>query len=223
MKRLLIVEDEERIRETLADFFATQEFLVSTAADLATARTLLARGDVAAIVLDLLLPDGEGTELVRELRGRGDATPILIASARGEERQRILGLRLGADDYLVKPFSLQELLARIEAVLRRTATPAARVEIGDVVVDFEAFELRRGAVRMPLVAKEAELLRHFVQHPGRAFRREELLDALWGRDAAPTTRTIDTHVFQLRQKLEADPAHPRHLRTVHGVGYRFDF
>ncbi len=223
MKRLLIVEDEERIRETLADFFATQEFLVSTAASLAAAREKLARGDIAAIVLDLLLPDGEGTDLVRELRGRGDTTPILIASARGEERQRILGLRLGADDYLVKPFSLQELLARIEAVLRRTTTPAARVEIGAVVVDFEAFELRRGAQRTPLVAKELELLRHFVQHPGRTFRREELLDALWGRDAAPTTRTVDTHVFQLRQKLEADPAHPRHLRTVHGVGYRFDF
>ncbi|MBK9386767.1 MAG: response regulator transcription factor [Planctomycetes bacterium] len=222
MKRLLIVEDEERIRETLADFFATQEFLVSTAASLAAARAVLARGDVAAIVLDLLLPDGDGTELVRELRGRGDATPILIASARGEERQRILGLRLGADDYLVKPFSLQELLARIEAVLRRTTTPAARLVIGDVIVDFEAFELRRGSTRTPLVAKEAELLRYLVQHPGRAFRREELLDAIWGRDAAPTTRTIDTHVFQLRQKLETDPAHPRHLRTVHGVGYRFD-
>jgi len=219
VKRLLIVEDEAAIRESLVDFFTAQDFLVDEAPDLATARRLVGT-DIAAILLDLRLPDGDGLDLLRDLRRDGNPAPVLILTARGEEQQRIRGLELGADDYVVKPFSVHELHARIAAVLRRTGAPAASFRIGEVEVDLDAHELCRDGEVHRLLQKEAELLRLLCRHPGRTFARDEILREVWGYLEMPTTRTVDTHVFNLRKKLEAKPDAPEHLLTVHGVGYK---
>ena len=221
MQRLLVVEDEASIRESLVDFFGARQYLVRAEGSAAGAERALREERFALLLLDLRLPDGDGLDVLRALRRRGDATAVIVLTARGEEEQRVRGLRLGADDYVVKPFSVHELAARIEAVLRRAGSAPSRVRIGDAEVDLAGHEVARaGGARMRLVAKEAELLAFLLRSPGRTFSRDELLRAVWGFDATPTTRTVDTHVFQLRQKLEAEPDKPRHLLTVHGVGYR---
>jgi DNA-binding response OmpR family regulator len=217
---LLVVEDDASIRESLADFFRGRDWLVTATADAATARAALDAQRFHMVLLDLRLPDGDGLDVLRTLRRGGDATPVIVLTARGETAQRVLGLQLGADDYVVKPFSVHELDARIQAVQRRAAQPAAAVRLGDAEVDLAGHRGRRGDVEFRLLPKEAELLADLLRHRGRARTRDELLRAVWGYDATPTTRTVDTHVFQLRQKLEADPSSPRLLLTVHGVGYR---
>jgi two-component system, OmpR family, response regulator ResD len=221
-RRVLVVEDEPSIAECLADFFAAKGFSVTAVTRVDEADEALERGRFAIVLLDLRLPDGDGLDVLRDKRRRGDRTPVIVLTARGAEEERVRGLRAGADDYVVKPFSVYELLARVEAVLRRTGEPPSAVRIGDAEVDFDRLSVRRGAAEHRLAQKEAELLAHLVRHPGRAFRRADLLREVWGYDAAPTTRTIDTHVFQLRKKIEADPDAPSHLVTVFGVGYRFD-
>jgi DNA-binding response OmpR family regulator len=172
------------------------------------------------VLLDLRLPDGDGLDVLRSMRKAGDRTPVIVLTARGEVEQRVLGLQLGADDYLVKPFSVHELDARMQAVQRRAAQPSAALQLGEAEVDLAGHQLRRDGHEHRLLPKEAELLAHLLRHRGQACSREDLLRAVWGYDATPTTRTVDTHVFQLRQKLERDPAHPEWLLTVHGVGYR---
>ena len=220
MKRLLIVEDDASIRESLVDFFGMSASFVRAAADARSARVALGEADFDAVLLDLQLPDGDGLELLREMRRRGDHTPVLIVTARGAEEQRIHGLRAGADDYVLKPFSVHELAARIDAVLRRSGRSPTVVRIGEADVDFDAREIRRGGRVERMLQKEAELLAFLLQHAGKTFRREELLREVWGYSETPTTRTVDTHVFQLRKKLEGSGSKPRHLVTVHGVGYR---
>ena len=220
MKRLLIVEDDAGIRQSLADYFGSRDWECVAVASAEAAEREQAGAAFAAVLLDLRLPQRDGLEWLAALRRRGDRTPIIAVTARGEEEQRIRGLQAGADDYLVKPFSVRELEARLLAVLRRTGTPAARVRIGGAEVDLDGHEVRRGGVRHELVAKERDLLAFFLANPGRTLDRGELLRAVWGYDALPTTRTVDTHVFHLRQKLEERPDAPRHLLTVHGVGYR---
>jgi len=171
-----------------------------------------------------MLPNMSGFDLCRTLRSRGIRTPIIMLTARGEEKDRVLGLDMGADDYLTKPFSIRELLARIKAVLRRTDAPGADVErftFGEVELDFQRFEARVGEEQIHLSPKEFTLLKFFIQNEGRVVPRNELLDSVWGYDAFPSTRTIDNHVAGLRAKLEIDPAHPQHILTVHGVGYKF--
>ena len=222
MNQLLVVEDDASIRESLVDFFRGREWLVTPCASAREAGAALAAQRFHMVLLDLRLPDGDGLDVLRTLRQGGDKTPVIVLTARGEVGQRVRGLQLGADDYVVKPFSVHELDARIQAVQRRAEQPAAVLRLGDAEVDLAGHRVRRGDVEARLLPKETELLAHLLRHRGQACTRDELLRAVWGYDATPTTRTVDTHVFQLRQKLEADPGAPRLLRTVHGVGYVLD-
>lgn len=220
MNHLLVVEDDHSIRESLADFFGGRDWLVTACTDVAGAERALRQQRFAMVLLDLRLPDGDGLDVLRALRRAGDKTPVIVLTARGEVDQRVLGLSVGADDYVVKPFSVHELDARIQAVQRRAEQPSTTLSLGDARVDLGAHTVRRAGQEHRLLPKEAELMGHLLRHRGRACSREDLLRAVWGYDATPTTRTVDTHVFQLRQKLERDPAHPEWLLTVHGVGYR---
>ncbi len=221
MDRLLIVEDEAGIRETLADFLHSREFHTVAVRTVADARSKLSKETFSVILLDLSLPDGDGLDVLRELRRSGTTTPVIILTARGSEVHRIRGLELGADDYVVKPFSVYELVARIRAVLRRSSSPSpSAIRIGDAEIDLNAFHVVRGGETFKLAQKEAELLAFLLRAPGKAFRREDLLRSVWGYDSTPTTRTVDTHVFNLRKKIEPVPDEPRHLMTVHGVGYK---
>ena len=220
MRRLLVVEDDRGIRESLVDFFSIHQYAVDSAADAETAREKLAAQSYTAILLDLRLPGADGLDLLRELRNGGDQTPVLVITARGEEEHRLAGFERGADDYLIKPFSLRELNARLEAVLRRAGPQATVVRIGDAEVDLGAHEIHRGGCRHRLLAKEVELLAYLLRHAGRVVGRAEILREVWGYEKYPTTRTVDTHVFKLRQKLEEIPDQPKHLVTVHGVGYK---
>lgn len=222
MNQLLVIEDDASIRESLVDFFRSRDWLVHPCADRTSAQQALATQRFHMVLLDLRLPDGDGLDLLRLLRKAGDKTPVIVLTARGEVAQRVLGLQLGADDYVVKPFSVHELDARMQAVQRRAEQPATTVRLGEAEVDLAGHHGRRGEHTFRLLPKEAELLGHLLRHRGQTQSREDLLRAVWGYDATPTTRTVDTHVFQLRQKLEADPAAPRLLLTVHGVGYRLD-
>jgi DNA-binding response OmpR family regulator len=220
MRQLLIIEDDPSIRESLVDFFRARDFHVLEASTMAKAQALLADQDFCAVLLDLQLPDGDGLGLLRELRRKGGDTPVLLVTARGEEKQRIQGLEAGADDYIVKPFSAYELSARLGAVLRRSPNSQGLLQLGSCEIDLDAYEIRRKGKTFRLLQKEAELLRFFLRRPGQAFTREEILRHVWGYDAIPTTRTVDTHVYELRRKLEDDPGHPCFLKTVHGLGYR---
>lgn len=220
MNQLLVVEDDQSIRESLVDFFRGRDWLVHGCSGRLEATHALSKQRFHMVLLDLRLPDGDGLDVLRSMRKAGDRTPVIVLTARGEVEQRVLGLQLGADDYLVKPFSVHELDARMQAVQRRAAQPAATLQLGAAEVDLAGHQLRRDGHEHRLLPKEAELLAHLLRHRGQACSREDLLRAVWGYDATPTTRTVDTHVFQLRQKLERDPAHPEWLLTVHGVGYR---
>jgi DNA-binding response OmpR family regulator len=218
VRRLLVVEDDPGIRESLIDFFTSREFTVDGVGDAEAAQEHLDTARYAAILLDLKLPRTDGLELLRALRQSGDRTPVLILTARGEEEQRLNGFAEGADDYIVKPFSLRELHARLEAVLRRSG-PVATC-IGKADIDLDAHEVIKDGVSHRLLGKEVELLAFFLRNVGRVLDRAEILREVWGYEQFPTTRTVDTHVFNLRQKIEETPERPRHLLTVHGVGYR---
>ncbi len=219
--RLLVVEDEAGIRDSLVDYFLAHGALVDAAATVAEAEARLGAASYTVVLLDLALPDGDGVTVLRALRRRGDRTPVVVLTARGEEDQRVLGLRSGADDYLVKPFSVRELEARIEAVLRRTGAAPGPVTAGSAEIDLAGHTVRRAGREHALSAKEAELLGFLMRNAGRTFARADLLREVWGHHAMPTTRTVDTHVFQLRKKIESDPTQPAHLLTVHRVGYRW--
>jgi DNA-binding response OmpR family regulator len=220
VNQLLVIEDDASIRESLVDFFRGRDWLVHACCDLAAADRAIAAQRFHMVLLDLRLPDGNGLDVLRRLRKAGDKTPVIVLTARGEVEQRVLGLQIGADDYVVKPFSVHELDARIQAVQRRAEQPAVTLQLGAVAIDLAGHSVCRGDETFRLLPKEAELLGHLLRHRGQTCSREELLRAVWGYDATPTTRTVDTHVFQLRQKLERDPAHPELLLTVHGIGYR---
>jgi DNA-binding response OmpR family regulator len=174
------------------------------------------------VVLDLMLPKMNGFEVIKELRRRGNRVPVVVLSAKGLESDKIIGLDLGADDYVVKPFGLQELLARIEAVLRRRygATPVIR--FGDVAVDLDARKVTRGGKTVELTAQEFRMLEHLIGHPGRTFTRPELISGAWGFDYQGTERTVDNFMRQLRQKFEVNPDRPEHFLTTRGLGYRFE-
>jgi two-component system alkaline phosphatase synthesis response regulator PhoP len=222
--KLLLVEDEPGLVMTLTDRLAAEGYDVES---VSSAPAALERGGAAAhdaIVLDVMLPGGSGFDVCRELRQRGVRTPILMLTARGEVVDRVVGLKLGADDYLVKPFEMAELLARIEALLRRAPAGRATPEgfrFGDIIIDVRRAEVTKAGKRVDLSAREFKLLRYFAEHPGAAISRDELLNEVWGYHAMPSTRTVDVHVAWLRQKLEANPRHPQHLLTVHGLGYKF--
>lgn len=224
MITLLVVEDDTAMARGLAHNLEFDGYNVLLVRDAEDGLKMLEEQAIDLIILDVMLPNMSGFDLCRTLRSRGIRTPIIMLTARGEEKDRVLGLDMGADDYLTKPFSIRELLARIKAVLRRTDAPGADVErftFGEVELDFQRFEARVGDEQIHLSPKEFTLLKFFIQNEGRVVPRNELLDSVWGYDAFPSTRTIDNHVAGLRAKLEIDPAHPQHILTVHGVGYKF--
>jgi two-component system alkaline phosphatase synthesis response regulator PhoP len=222
--RLLLVEDEPGLVMTLTDRLIAEGYDVETATD---GETGLARGSAepfALIILDGMLPGRDGFDVCRTIRQRGVQTPILMLTARGQVVDRVVGLKLGADDYLTKPFEMAELLARLEALLRRAphAAPSSdSYQFGDVNVDFRKAEVTRAGQALELSAREFKLLRYFIEHRGATLSRDELLNEVWGYNAMPNTRTVDVHVAWLRQKLEAHPRRPQYIHTIHGLGYKF--
>lgn len=225
-KTVLVVEDDPSIAMGLEMNLVAEGYGVTVAADgrdgLARART-----GVDLVILDVMLPELNGLEVVRTLRNEGNAVPVIMLSARGAEMDKVLGLELGAEDYITKPFSLAELLARVKAVLRRDAiargssSPAPAVTAGHIRIDPSTREVRRGAALVDLTATEFDILLALVLMKGKVLTREEIQARVWGPTHHGTPRTIDNFVLQLRTKLEDDPANPRHLVTVRGVGYRF--
>ncbi len=223
--RLLLVEDEPGLQLTLSDRLAAEGYHVESAGDGDTAIRRAAGEPFDVIVLDVMLPGRDGFEVARTLRHQGIRTPILMLTARTQIVDRVVGLKLGADDYLTKPFDTMELLARLEALLRR-APPASgaaleRYQFGEILVDVRRAEVTRGNEMLDLSAKEFQLLRYFIEHRGATLSREELLQDVWGYTAMPSTRTVDVHVAWLRQKLEPNPRVPQYILTVHGLGYKF--
>jgi two-component system, OmpR family, response regulator ResD len=221
--RVLVVDDDPALADVVARYLRREGFAVDYAPDGATGlqRALSTLPDL--VVLDLMMPGMDGFEVCRRLR-RATSIPVVMLTARGEESDRIAGLDLGADDYVTKPFSPRELAARVRAVLRRAgdvAAPAALLAGGGVEIDTVAHRVSRGGEPVALTAKEYDLLVCFLQHPGRAFRREELLEAVWGWSIGDTS-TVTVHVRRLREKIEDDASAPRHLATVRGVGYRWE-
>ena len=213
---------------TMTDRLELEGYEVESVGDANSALQTASSNAYDAILLDVMLPGGTGFDVCRTLRQRGVQTPILMLTARGQVFDRVVGLKLGADDYLVKPFEMAELLARIEALLRRTSTSAIPAgaspetyRFGDISVDFRRAEVTKGGQKLELSAREFKLLRYFIEHRGAALTRDELLNEVWGYNAMPSTRTVDVHVAWLRQKLEDNPRHPEYIHTVHGLGYKF--
>jgi DNA-binding response OmpR family regulator len=223
MPRILIVDDEPEMLRGLEDNLHFEGYQTVTAGDGKRGLALALSEAPDLILLDVMMPGMSGWDLCRELRRRGLDTPVIMLTARGEEVDRVLGLELGADDYVTKPFSLRELMARIRAVLRRPG-PRQKFEefaFGDVRVHLRARQAFKGGREVRLTRKEFDLLRYLVEHPGEVITRDRLLDEVWGYDRFPTTRTVDTHILRLRQKFEDDPERPAHILTAHGQGYRF--
>jgi DNA-binding response OmpR family regulator len=224
MSRILVVEDDPAILRGLADNLRFESHEVLTATDGEVACTLIREQHPELIILDLMLPRLSGYEVCRRMRSEGVTTPIVMLTARGEEADRVLGLDLGADDYVSKPFSVRELMARVRAVLRRAQGLSHLrndAAFDDVVVDFRRYEARRSGQPLEMTRKEFGTLRLLVSREGEVVSRDELLNEVWGYEATPTTRTVDNHIASLRAKLEAMPSEPRHLLTIHGVGYKW--
>ena len=223
MSRVLVVEDDPAIMLGLVDNLEAESYEVLTATDGLAAYRAIVDEKPDLVILDLMLPKQSGYEVCRKARAERITTPILMLTARGEEGDRVLGLDLGADDYVTKPFSMPELLARVRALLRR-AYPSndlpTELRLGDVVVDFERYVASKRGRTLDLTPKEFGVLRFLAARVGAVVRRDELLDEVWGYNADVTTRTVDTHVATLRAKVEAKASEPRHLITVHGVGYK---
>jgi two-component system alkaline phosphatase synthesis response regulator PhoP len=224
-RRILLVEDEPSLVLTLVDRLVSERYEVETAGDGDEAVERAMAGSFDLILLDVMLPGRDGFEVCRELRQRGLQIPVLMLTARGQVVDRVVGLKLGADDYVTKPFEMIELLARIEALLRRAtaaaSSSAGTFASGDVRVDFRRGEVFRDGEPVALSALEFKLLTFFIQNRGALLSRDELLDKVWGYDAMPATRTVDVHIASLRQKLERNPSRPELILTVHGRGYRF--
>lgn len=224
LPRILLVEDEPGLVFTLTDRLAAEGYDVTSVSDGASAVERAVREPFDLLILDVMLPRKNGLDACRDLRQRGVETPVLMLTARGQVTDRVVGLKLGADDYLTKPFEMAELLARVEARLRRStgrSKAPLRYRFGDVEVDFERAEATRAGASVALSAKEFQLLRYFIEHRGVVLSRHELLDRVWGYDAVISTRTVDVHVAWLRRKLEASARRPQHIVTVHGLGYKF--
>ena len=223
--RILLVEDEPGLVITLTDLLTAEGYAVESASDGVTGLARASKEPFDLMVLDVMLPGKSGLDVCRELRQHGKDLAVLMLTAKTQLTDRVVGLKLGADDYLTKPFEPPELLARIEALLRRVKkeklTPVARFEFGNVEVDFENAEVRKNGAAVSLAGKELELLRYLIDRRGKPVSRDELLEAVWEYQPGVSSRTIDVHVAWLRQKLEDTPQNPRHIQTVRGVGYRF--
>ncbi len=224
---ILVIEDDPRIQKALHRQFASEGYTVQIAGNGAEGLATCKSVRPAGIVLDLMLPGMSGREVCKAIKSWSPNTPVIILSAISEVADKVLLLELGADDYVTKPFSPRELMARVQAAIRRTqgvsggAKKAAVVSFGAITADFSAMVFSKSGVAVVLTAHEIKLLKYFVDHAERVITRDELLNEVWGYTSYPTTRTVDNQILKLRQKLEADPAQPMHFRTMHGIGYKF--
>jgi len=225
MAKVLIVEDDESMGTALKDGFSYEGYEVAFATDGAAGLQMAKEGTPDLIILDVMLPRMSGFDVCKEIRAAGSAVPIIMLTARGQEIDKVLGLKLGADDYVTKPFGFMELMARVEALLRRASGQSGRTEsftFGDVSADFKRGEVRRKGKLLDMSARELKLLQYMIEHRGEVIPRDRLLDEVWGYDEAPMTRTVDMHVAKLRKKIEAKPHDPQFLLTIHGLGYKFN-
>lgn len=226
-KRILLVEDEPGLVLTLTDRLTSEGYEVTTEEDGDAGSRNALSNPYDLFILDVMLPGRSGLDICQDIRRKEIQTPILMLTARGQVVDKVVGLKLGADDYLTKPFEVPELLARIEALLRRVnmqarpATSPEEYKFGDISIDFRSAEVKLKGEIIELSAKEFQLLKYFVEHRGATLSRDELLNEVWGYDALPSTRTIDVHVAWLRQKLEPNARRPQYILTVHGLGYKF--
>jgi two-component system alkaline phosphatase synthesis response regulator PhoP len=224
MSRILIIEDEESILMALEDDLSLEGHTVTGEVDGVRGFERASADGFDLIILDIMLPGMDGFDICRRLRGAGDQTPILVLTAKGQEVDKVLGLELGADDYVTKPFSRRELLARVKALLRRaelSTQPPDEFRFADVAVDFTGYEVRKDGRAVELTAKEFDLLRLLIAHRGKVLRRDTILEEVWGDDSDVFPRAIDTHIGHLRQKLEEEPSQPKYIVNVRGVGYKF--
>jgi two-component system, OmpR family, response regulator ResD len=224
METVLVVDDEPIVRDVVVRYLERDGYRTFTASDGDTAKALIEEREPSLVVLDVMLPGTDGLTLCRWIRERS-SLPVILLTARGEEADRIVGLELGADDYVTKPFSPRELAARVRTVLRRSNgdTPARKtIAFGEIELDGGSREARRAGNIVRLTAKEFELLSFLASHPRRVFSRDQLMARVWGYEAAVDTGTVTVHIRRLREKIEADPGRPRHLQTVWGTGYRLD-
>ncbi len=223
MKKILVVEDDPAVQRALRRLFEAEEFVVEAVADGKTALEAFRIGAPSAVILDLRLPEISGNEVCREIKKKAPTLPVIVLSAKTDVTDKVLLLELGADDYVTKPFSPRELLARVQAALRRTS----RIGFGDVFtfgnisVDFAKMEIVRKGQAVSMTAHEFKLLKFLTQNAGRVIPRSELLNEVWGYQHYPSTRTVDNHIWKLRLKLEDAPDNPVHFLTVHGAGYKF--
>jgi DNA-binding response OmpR family regulator len=227
MVKILVVEDEPQMRMGLKDNLEFEGYEVLFAGDGQEALDILSDTSFDLIILDVMLPKVSGFDVLKKIRADGNNTPVIMLTAKGEEIDRVLGLELGADDYVTKPFSLRELLARVKAILRRNVSKGTaeqqQYNIGKLEVDFAAYSALSNGQDIPMTHKEFEILKYFIQHRNETVSRDDLLHDVWGYEADITSRTVDNFILKLRQKIEHDSAHPKFLLTVHGVGYKFVF
>lgn len=224
MKRILVVEDDPAIVRGLLDNLQKEHYVVESESDGVKGLEKAAKFQWDLIVLDVMLPRMNGLDICSALRKQGSSVPILMLTGKGEETDKVVGLELGADDYVTKPFSIRELLARVKALLRRQSGLKAQLEetqIGEIHVDFKKQEMVRGKKKIEMSAREFELLKYFVEREGQVISRETILNEVWGYESLPTTRTVDNYILSLRKKIEPDPSKPSHLLTVHTIGYKF--
>jgi two-component system alkaline phosphatase synthesis response regulator PhoP len=224
MTKILIVEDEPNMVAGLRDNFEFEGYEVLTAADGIAGLECALQQSPDIVLLDVMMPRMSGLEVCKQLKAKRPAIPIIMLTARGQEVDKVVGLELGADDYVTKPFSIRELLARVKAVLRRAQAipdPKARYNFGDVELDLHSCQVLRQGKLLDFSSKEFELLKYFLLHPGQTLSRDQLLEEVWGYEHFPTTRTVDAHIVRLRQKVEPKPEEPRFILTVHGTGYKF--
>lgn len=223
--RVLLVEDEESLVLTLSDRLVAEGYQVEARGDGESALALASEKPFDVAILDVMLPGMDGLAVCRELRQRGLSLPVLMLTAKSQVVDKVVGLKLGADDYLTKPFEMIELLARLEALLRRHGSGSTAADVfvfGEIRADFRRAVVTRGGEPVPLSSMELRLLRYFIEHRGEVLSRDRLLDEVWGYDATPVSRTVDVHVASLRAKVEPNPSHPVFIITVHRLGYRFD-
>ena len=223
MKKILVVEDDRTVQRTLKRIFESEDYIVEITSDGKAGLDAFRSSPPSAVVLDLRLPGMAGNDVCREIKKQAPSLPVIVLSAKADVTDKVLLLELGADDYVTKPFSPRELVARVRAAVRRTtrADVQESYTFADVSVDFAKMEVMRGAETILMTAQEFKLLKHFTQNPLRVMSRSELLNEVWGYQDYPSTRTVDNHIWKLRLKLEKDPAEPIHFQTVHGAGYKF--
>ena len=225
MKKILIIEDEPDLVKGLKLNLSDEGYDVDWAVNGKEGLRKAVEETPDLIILDIMLPEMDGLEVCRKLRQKNIDTPIIMLTAKGREIDKVVGLEIGADDYMTKPFSIRELVARIKARLRHAESGRESVHevysIGDIEVDFARYKIKCKGKELDLTSLETEILKYFVAHQGKVITRDDMLDKIWGYESFPTTRTIDNHILKLRKKIEEDPSHPRHILSVYGGGYRF--